>query len=66
MSTKITFCVDKDCPSRKQCQRGSKPTDKWPHSWPNSYADFNRQDGAPRCEDGWWPVAPDVDTPRLD
>ena len=46
----ITKCTDAKCPSRKLCLRWTtKGSER------QSYAEFNRQEGDERCEDGFWP-----------
>lgn len=42
----VTKCADKSCPSRKSCYRYTCPAGQW-----QSFAAFNREDGAEKCQD---------------
>jgi hypothetical protein len=44
----ITKCTDRACPSRKSCYRWTAFA-----SVRQGYADFNRPEGADKCEDFW-------------
>ena len=44
-------CVDKKCPSRKSCLRYMYCSHYPPDH--QSYADFNRDEGADKCDDGY-------------
>jgi hypothetical protein len=49
----ITKCTDSKCPSREHCYRWLAKPD--PHGR-QSYADFNRDEGEEKCEDGYLPT----------
>ena len=47
----ITKCGDKKCPVRKSCWRYVAPS-----SYRQAYADFQREEAAEKCEEGFYPL----------